>query len=133
MAAIGDVARFPWSNAAGEELVRIEHWQVATDHAAQLADFWMGGGSETTSMVPYFWSDQYGKKLQLLGHPHPSDDVLRVSGSPEEGKWQALYSRDSFVTGVVTLSQPRGLALSRGLLESPTTLDEALAASPWAS
>jgi 3-phenylpropionate/trans-cinnamate dioxygenase ferredoxin reductase component len=133
VAAIGDVARFPWSNAAGEELVRIEHWQVATDHAAQLADFWMGGGSDTTSMVPYFWSDQYDKKLQLLGHPRPSDDVVCVSGSPEEGKWLALYSRNSFVTGVVTLSQPRGLALSRGLLESPTTLDEALAAAPWST
>jgi 3-phenylpropionate/trans-cinnamate dioxygenase ferredoxin reductase subunit len=133
VAAIGDVARFPWSNAAGEELVRIEHWQVATDHAAQLADFWMGGGSETTSMVPYFWSDQYGKKLQLLGHPRPNDEVVRVSGSPDEGRWLALYSRDSFVTGVVTLSQPRGLALSRGLLESPTTLDQALAAAPWSS
>ncbi|MCU1363658.1 MAG: hypothetical protein JWM55_1486 [Acidimicrobiaceae bacterium] len=133
VAAIGDVARFPWSNAAGEELVRIEHWQVASDHAAQLADFWMSGESETTSMVPYFWSDQYGKKLQLLGHPHPSDEVQRVSGSPDEGKWLALYSRNSFVTGVVALSQPRGLALSRGLLESPTLLDEALSAAPWSS
>ena len=25
--------------------------------------------------VPYFWSDQYGKKIQMLGHPDPSDDV----------------------------------------------------------
>lgn len=133
VAAIGDVARFPWSNAAGEELVRIEHWQVATDHAAQLADFWVSGDRETTSMVPYFWSDQYGKKLQLLGHPHPSDDVLRVSGSPDEGKWLALFSRRGFVTGVVTLSQPRALALSRGLLERPTTLEEALSAAPWSA
>ena len=133
VAAIGDVARFPWSNAAGEELVRIEHWQVATDHAAQLADFWVSGDPETTSMVPYFWSDQYGKKLQLLGHPHPSDDVLRVSGSPDEGKWLALFSRRGFVTGVVTLSQPRALALSRGLLERPTTLEEALSAAPWSA
>jgi 3-phenylpropionate/trans-cinnamate dioxygenase ferredoxin reductase subunit len=133
VAAIGDVARFPLRNAAGEELIRVEHWEVAVNHAAQLAHIWMGGDSVTSTMVPYFWSDQYGKKIQQIGHPHPTDDVVRVSGSPEEGKWLALFSRQGAVTGAVALSNPRGLALSRGLLESPTTLDQALASSPWGS
>jgi NADPH-dependent 2,4-dienoyl-CoA reductase/sulfur reductase-like enzyme len=131
VAALGDVARFPLVSAVGETLVRIEHWQVATDHAAQLARFWVTGEATTTGMVPYFWSDQYGKKIQRLGHPEPTDDVVRVSGSPEEGKWLALYSRGGLVTGVVALSQPRGLSLSRVLLETTTTVDEALSAAPW--
>jgi 3-phenylpropionate/trans-cinnamate dioxygenase ferredoxin reductase component len=133
VAAFGDVARFPFTNSAGEELIRIEHWEVATNQAAQLARFWMNGKSATSITVPYFWSDQYGKKIQQLGHPHPTDDVVRVSGSLEEGKWLALYSREGAVTGAVSLSQPRGLSLSRVLLESPTTLDEALAMAPWSS
>ena len=29
-------------------------------------------------MVPYFWSDQYGKKIQMLGHPEPTDEVVLV-------------------------------------------------------
>jgi NADPH-dependent 2,4-dienoyl-CoA reductase/sulfur reductase-like enzyme len=132
VAAIGDVARFPFSNSVGEEMIRIEHWEVAVNQAAHLAHFWMSGES-AASTVPYFWSDQYGKKIQQLGHPHPSDDVTRVVGSPGEGKWVALYSRGGVVTGVVALSQPRGLSLSRGLLETPTTLSTALAAAPWAS
>ena len=82
-------------------------------------------------MVPYFWSDQYGKKIQLLGHPHPSDDVALVSGTPEEGKWLALFSRDGVVTGIIALSQPRALMLSRELLTAPTTLDDALGLKPW--
>jgi NADPH-dependent 2,4-dienoyl-CoA reductase/sulfur reductase-like enzyme len=130
VAALGDVARFPFSNSAGEELIRIEHWEVSVNQAAHLAHFWMTG-ERATSTVPYFWSDQYGKKIQQLGHPHPSDDVTRVAGSPEEGKWLALYSRDGNVTGVVALSQPRGLSLSRGILETPTTLKAALALAPW--
>jgi hypothetical protein len=93
----------------------------------------MSGECATSTTVPYFWSDQYGKKIQQLGHPHPTDDVTRVSGSSEDGKWVALYSRGGAVTGVVALSQPRGLSLSRELLESPTTLDQALAAAPWSS
>ncbi len=131
IAAIGDVARFSWPNVMGEELVRIEHWEVANVHANALAHYWMTGEGATALMVPYFWSDQYGKKIQMLGHARPDDDVVRVSGSPEEGKWLALFSRGGVVTGVVTLSQPRALMLSKHLLESPSTLDGALSDAPW--
>jgi 3-phenylpropionate/trans-cinnamate dioxygenase ferredoxin reductase subunit len=84
-------------------------------------------------LVPYFWSDQYGKKIQTLGHARPSDPVLRVSGSPEEGKWVALYSRDDIVTGVIALNHPRALMLSKHLLEKRTSLSEALTQSPWST
>jgi NADPH-dependent 2,4-dienoyl-CoA reductase/sulfur reductase-like enzyme len=130
--AIGDVARFRWSSPVDEELVRIEHWQVATDHAAHLAHFWMTGETPAP-MVPYFWSDQYGKKIQLLGHPHPDDDVDIVSGSTEDAKWLALYSRGGVVTGAVALSQPRWLMLAKPLLDRKTLLEEALESTPWLS
>ena len=133
IAAIGDVARFSWPNVMGEELVRIEHWEVANTHANALAHFWMTGEGATALMVPYFWSDQYGKKIQMLGHARPDDDVVRVVGSPDEGKWLALYSRGGIVTGVVTLSQPRALMLSKHLLEAPSTLEAALHDAPWAA
>jgi 3-phenylpropionate/trans-cinnamate dioxygenase ferredoxin reductase component len=131
IAAIGDVARFSWPNVTGEEQVRIEHWEVANGHAQALAHYWMTGEGPAELMVPYFWSDQYGKKIQMLGHARADDEVLRVSGSPEEGKWLALYSRGGVVTGLVTLSQPRALMLSRHLLASPSTLAGALRDAPW--
>lgn len=129
--AIGDVARFLWPNVSGEELIRVEHWEVANVHAGTLAHFWMTDQTPRALMVPYFWSDQYGKKIQTLGHARPDDDVVRVNGSPEEGKWLALYSRDGIVTGIAALSQPRALMLSKHLLESPIALDQALADAPW--
>jgi NADPH-dependent 2,4-dienoyl-CoA reductase/sulfur reductase-like enzyme len=131
IAAIGDVARFSWPNVMGEELVRIEHWEVANVHANALAHYWMTAEGPRTLMVPYFWSDQYGKKIQLLGHPRPNDDVTRVSGAPEEGKWLAIYSRGGVVTGIVALSQPRALMLSKHLVDSPSTLELALDDAPW--
>jgi NADPH-dependent 2,4-dienoyl-CoA reductase/sulfur reductase-like enzyme len=131
IAAIGDVARFSWPNVMGEELVRIEHWEVANVHANALAHYWMTGEGGRALMVPYFWSDQYGKKIQMLGHPRADDDVVRVSGSPDEGKWLALFSRGGVVTGIVALSQPRALMLSKHLLESPSTLELALEDAPW--
>jgi 3-phenylpropionate/trans-cinnamate dioxygenase ferredoxin reductase subunit len=133
IAAVGDVARFSWANVMGEELVRIEHWEVANVHAQHLAHFWTTGESSHSLMVPYFWSDQYGKKIQMLGHPRPDDDAVRVQGDPEEGKWLALFSRGGVVTGVIALSQPRALMLTKHLLERPTTLEHALAEAPWAS
>ena len=131
IAAIGDVARFSWPNVMGEELVRIEHWEVANVHANALAHYWMTGEGARALMVPYFWSDQYGKKIQMLGHPRADDDVVRVSGSPDEGKWLALFSRGGVVTGIVALSHPRALMLSKHLLESPSTLELALEDAPW--
>jgi NADPH-dependent 2,4-dienoyl-CoA reductase/sulfur reductase-like enzyme len=133
IAAIGDVARFSWPNVMGEELVRIEHWEVTNVHATSLAHYWVSGEGSRALMVPYFWSDQYGKKIQMLGHPRADDDVLRVEGTPEEGKWLAIYSRDGVVTGIVALSQPRALMLSKHLLEAPSTLERALEDAPWKS
>ena len=125
--ALGDVAKFPFKG----ELTRIEHWQVATDHAAALSLHW-AKGEKAPDMVPYFWSDQYGKKIQMLGHPHPSDDIVKVAGSDEEGKWLAIYSRGGVVTGILSLSQPRWLMVSKVLLDEETTLTRAMELQPWA-
>jgi hypothetical protein len=54
-----------------------------------------------------------------------------VRGSLDDAKWLALYSRDGIVTGVVGLSQPRALMLSKILLDTPTTLEVALSLAPW--
>jgi NADPH-dependent 2,4-dienoyl-CoA reductase/sulfur reductase-like enzyme len=131
--AIGDVARFKWRSVSGEEQVRIEHWEVANLHAGALGHYLVTGESRDSLLVPYFWSDQYGQKIQTLGHARPSDSVHRVSGSPEEGTWVALYSRDDIVTGVIALNRPRALMLSRHLLERKTNLSDALAEVPWST
>lgn len=131
--AIGDVAHFQWEGPTGVEPVRIEHWQVAVDHAAHLAHYLMTGASPAAPLIPYFWSDQYGKKIQVLGHPRPSDEVTMVHGSINDAKWVALYSRGGAVTGIVALSQPRALMLSKVLLDTPTNLDHALTLAPWAN
>ena len=125
VAAVGDVANFAW----GDEHVRIEHWQVAADHAGALARYWMSG-EDGAAFVPYFWSDQYGRKIQVLGHPRRDDEVCRVRDTGA-GQWLGLYSRDGVVSGLVALNQPRALMLSRGLLVEPTRLEDALARAPW--
>jgi NADPH-dependent 2,4-dienoyl-CoA reductase/sulfur reductase-like enzyme len=116
--AIGDVARFPYGRGEQRDMVRIEHWQVANDHANHVAKVIMGTATEPFSTIPYFWSDQYGAKIQMLGHPRPSDDCEMVQGSVDERKWLAIYRRGDLVTGVLALNNPRELMLARGLLET---------------
>jgi NADPH-dependent 2,4-dienoyl-CoA reductase/sulfur reductase-like enzyme len=131
VAALGDVARFVHTSGLDQEHIRVEHWQVAADHAWHLAHRWMDEAA--IPAVPYFWSDQYGKKIQMLGHPRPDDEVVMVSGSAEEMKWLSLYVRDNVVTGILALSNPRGLATAKIVLDTLTTIDDARTLAPWAS
>ena len=111
----------------------VEHWQVAAEEGVAAARNLLAGRDQATPFapLPYFWSDQYGKKIQMLGHARPDDDVVRVHGSPEEGKWIALFSRVGVVTGIIALAQPRALMLSKHFLERPTPLGHALEEAPW--
>ena len=112
--AAGDVARF-WYHG---EQTRIEHWQIANDHATYIAQHLAGRTTEDFSSLAYFWSDQYGAKIQMLGHPHRDDQVELVNGSLEANKWVAHYRRDGELTGVIALNNPRELILSRNLFSA---------------
>jgi hypothetical protein len=77
--------------------------------------------------VPFFWSDQYQTKIQVIGLTGPDDEVVVVSGSVEEGKLVALYRRGDRLQGVLAFSQPRQLMAYRPLLAAGASFDEALA------
>lgn len=115
--AIGDVVRFPWKGSGGDELVRIEHWQMAADQAIHAARSMLAGPDAVAfDVVPYFWSDQWGRKLQVLGHPSATDDVDLLMEPDDEHRFLAAYSRAGRLTGVLAVSRPRQLMAFRQLL-----------------
>jgi 3-phenylpropionate/trans-cinnamate dioxygenase ferredoxin reductase subunit len=128
IAAIGDVARFRWLGSGHDDLVRIEHWQMAVDHGVHAAKALLLGKSAAPvfDAVPYFWSDQWGKKIQVLGHPSPDDTAEIVIAPDEEGRFLALFHSGSFFTGVLAVSKPRQLMGFRALLARGATIDEAM-------
>jgi len=77
------------------------------------------------SPVPYFWSDQYDTKIQMIGHPRPDDEVIVVDGSVEERRFVALYGRNGKLTAALGFSRPRQLMGFRPLVEAQASLDEA--------
>ena len=127
--AAGDVARFRWLGAGHDESVRIEHWQMAVDHAAYSAKVLLGGPAATPAFeaVPYFWSDVWGSKIQVLGHPTGADEAEVVLAPDENGRFLTLFHRNDQFTAVLGVSKPRQLMAYRALLAQGSSIADAMA------
>jgi NADPH-dependent 2,4-dienoyl-CoA reductase/sulfur reductase-like enzyme len=127
--AAGDMARWLWRHDQFEEFVRIEHWEVAANAGLAAARSLLAGRKDASAFtpVPYFWSDQYGIRFQVLGNPGGEDDVEVVEGSFEEGKFVALYGRAGRLRAVFAIGKPRQLMGYRPLLQAGCSWDDALA------
>ncbi len=125
--AAGDVAN--WMRPTTGQPTRVEHWTNAAEGGAACARNLLAGTAGATPFdpVPFFWSDQYATKIQMIGLPDADDEVVVVSGSGEEGKMIALYRSGDRLGGVLTLSQPAKLMGYRPLLAAGASFDEALA------
>ncbi|MGQ4384573.1 NAD(P)/FAD-dependent oxidoreductase [Streptomyces sp. SAS_270] len=103
--AVGDVARVAGSRA--------EHWTSATEQPrVAVRNLLAARTVETVRSTPYFWSDQYGARIQFAGRRHATDTVriaegTLVDGAPAEGGLLALYERGGRTTAVLSVDRPR--------------------------
>ena len=127
--ACGDVAR--WPNALYGEAMRVEHWEHALDMGAHAARRLLAGdgAGEPFLPVPFFWSDQYDRKIQLAGRVRPTDTTHLVAGSLEERKFCVLYGRDGRVVGALTMNMPARVIRYRRQIAEGLSWDDALAAA----
>ncbi|HWF15072.1 MAG TPA: FAD-dependent oxidoreductase [Acidimicrobiales bacterium] len=127
--AAGDLARWMWRHDTFEEPIRIEHWEVAANAGLAAARSLLAGRAEAPSFqpIPYFWSDQYGIRFQVLGNPGGDDVVEIADGSLDEGKFVALYGRANRLRAVMAIGKPRQLMGFRPLLQNGVSWDDALA------
>jgi 3-phenylpropionate/trans-cinnamate dioxygenase ferredoxin reductase component len=134
--AAGDVARWPNQRFDGE-VMRVEHWDNAIDMGGfagrRLMGFAPGAGgwdpSDVYAPVPWFWSDQYDRKLQLAGRVHPDDEVRIVAGSVEERRFAAIYGRRGRLTGVFGMNRPRQVMQFRTMVADGASWDDAVEAA----
>ena len=130
--AAGDVAR--WTDPRTGESMRVEHWDNAVEQGRHAARRLLATDEEAEvfAPVPWFWSDQYDRKIQLAGRPHPDDEVRVVDGSTDERRFAAFYGRRGQLTAVLGMNRPRQVMQGRGLLEQGVGWDDALAvAAGW--
>jgi hypothetical protein len=67
--------------------------------------------------LPSFWSDQYGIRIQCVGHPHLADTVA-IDGSPADRDFEALLSRDGMPVAGLAVGRPRAIPVLRQLIET---------------
>ncbi len=111
--AAGDVAR--WHHPGWGETARVEHWTNAAEQGqAAAATLVNGDDAPEFAPVPYFWSDQFDRKIQMVGRMRPGDELAVVDGSIEERRFAAAYGRDGRLTAAIGFGRPaRVMALQR--------------------
>ncbi len=115
--AVGDCAA-TWSTSA-ERHVRIEHWTNALEQPATAAATLLGAGERPApSPVPYFWSDQYGARIQFAGSRREGDVARVVEGSCASRSFVTVYERDGRPVAVLGMNQPRLFTRLRRQLRS---------------
>ena len=127
--ACGDIAR--WPNRRYGEFRRVEHWDNAVRMAVHAARRLLAGESEPEATLPYtpvpwFWSDQYGAKFQLVGSAYDHHEVRIAS---DGYKLLALFRRDNRLTAVFGMSNAKRILNFRKLLENDPSWHEGLAAA----
>ena len=125
--AAGDIARYP--SARFGRMLRVEHWETAIAGGEAAARRLLAEASGETPVVfdpiPWFWSDQYDRKIQLAGRPMPTDTCVVVHGSTDEFRFVALYGDGDRLTGVLGMNRPRHVVQLRALFEEGASFSEA--------
>jgi 3-phenylpropionate/trans-cinnamate dioxygenase ferredoxin reductase component len=111
--AAGD-ASIPFDPRYGVH-ARTEHWDAAAWQGAAVAKA-MLGEYPGTPPLPSFWSDQYGLRIQSVGHPHLGDAVV-VEGDPAARDFEAVFLRSGVPVAGLAVGRPRAIPVLRKRIE----------------
>jgi len=117
--AIGDCTSHP-NDIYGQRL-RLESVHNALEQAKTAASNICGEESHYCQ-VPWFWSDQYGLKLQIAGISQGYDEVV-LRGDPSGGSFACFYLRDGVLIAVDAINSPREFVQSKTLIAQRSKVD----------
>jgi NADPH-dependent 2,4-dienoyl-CoA reductase/sulfur reductase-like enzyme len=119
--AVGDCAA--WESQLYGKRLNVEHWDNAL-RAPAVAAANLLSGDERYDPVPYFWSEQLGRRIQYVGH-HPAGDSSVVRGEPTGSAWTVCWLQGERLVATLSTGRPRDIAHSRKsiALGAPLALD----------
>ncbi|MFP5253903.1 MAG: NAD(P)/FAD-dependent oxidoreductase [Actinomycetes bacterium] len=124
--AAGDLAHWPnpLFSRHGDDLMRLEHWTSAAEQGVLAAVYALGlADPRPLTSVPYFWSDWYGHRIQLVGVAD-ADEVLRADSGTERPL--LLYRRGDRVVGALSVDRPGEIMKYRRLVAAEAPWRDAL-------
>jgi len=125
--AIGDCAAHP-NVFAPSVMIRLESVQNAVDQARIVAKAILGD-AEPYAAVPWFWSNQYDLKIQIVGLSSGFDQTV-IRGNPAGRSFSICYLRTGRIIAMDCVNSPKDYVQGRKLVEralpvSPTRLADA--------
>ncbi|EPX58175.1 Ferredoxin reductase [Cystobacter fuscus DSM 2262] len=117
--AIGDCANQP-SSYTGTR-VRLESVPNALEHARVAAATLMGK-QEPSSATPWFWSEQYDLKLQMVGLSTGYERCV-TRGSIENRTFSAFYLKEGRILAADVIGRPPDFMAARKMVSSRTLVD----------
>ena len=94
------------------------HWEAAARQGVQVATSILGR-EPAPAPLSSFWSDQYGKRIQYLGHA-PLADAIEIDGDPAAGDFVAHYTRAGTLVAALVVGRPRAVGQLRESLRYMT-------------
>ncbi len=123
--AAGDVA---WTdNAYMGRAFRQETWRNAENQAQAVAQFIAGTRTEPYEELPWMWTDQHGRNIQVVGTPVDVTETV-VRGRPGKEPFSIYWLRDGVLRGGVMVDSGR----DRRFLEQLTKAGKAVPAESLA-
>jgi 3-phenylpropionate/trans-cinnamate dioxygenase ferredoxin reductase component len=75
----------------------------------------MCGGDKTYASIPWFWSDQYELKLQMVGFSSDGDTQV-VRGNMEANEFAVFYLKAGAVVAVDAVNSPKEFMICKQLI-----------------
>ncbi len=95
------------------------HWEAAGRQGARAAQVILGLAPGTAALTS-FWTDQYGLRIQYLGHASLADSV-EIDGDPGSRSFTATFTRAGRAVAALLVNRPRSLPAARKLIEKGLT------------
>jgi NADPH-dependent 2,4-dienoyl-CoA reductase/sulfur reductase-like enzyme len=110
--AVGDCAA--WRDHHLGRPHRLGHWNAALAQPARAVRALLGAPDpEPQPALPYFWSDQYGVRIQFSGHAELADRVEIEAGTADSHSFLAAYYRGDDPVGLLSCAQAKLFAKRR--------------------
>ena len=123
--AIGDCTWHP-NPLLGRD-IRLESVQNALEQAKTAAASLCGQEAEY-AQVPWFWSDQFDLKLQIVGLSAGYDTTV-IRGEPANSSFSCLYLKGGRLIAVDAVNNPRDFMQSKKLIAEGAVIDTGLLAN----
>ena len=125
--ALGDCTAF--HHPRYERSIRLESVQNANDQA-DIAARHLCGQAAPYEALPWFWSDQFDMKIQIVGMAFEVDDTVTRSDTGNRRNLSVFYLKDRELVSACAINRPKDFIAAKRLIANRDIVSSRLLADP---